>query len=262
MTEDRSLGWSAAWGVVALAFGAVAAVMWAAVVTPTSSGLALLIAIITSVIAGGGLYMCFAALTGTWPANRLLSQRSKEEPENVAPPVEPTMSARDIMLTRLSELGMIPPVEPTMPVKNIGNIPARGERLSAGEFLCSRDGTVIGDMQRDGNLVVRLGTKTLWDSRTAMMDGNYLEFLEDGNLLLCDWQGGVWIDWRATEMGGKFLTMRDDGNLVLYADEGRTVWATDRLKDGRVITPNRSDLRAYPKRRMMSHGGQIQWLDL
>jgi len=183
--------------------------------------------------------MCFASLTGTWPANRLLSQGSNEEPENVARPVEPTM-----------------------PVKNIGNILARGERLSAGEFLCSRDGTVIGDMQRDGNLVVRLGTKTLWDSRTAMMDGNYLEFREDGNLLLCDWQGGVWIDWRAAEMGGKFLTMQDDGNLVLYADEGRIVWATDRLKDGRVITPNRSDLRAYPKRRMMSHGGQIQWLDL
>jgi hypothetical protein len=213
--------------------------MWAAVVTSTSSGLALLIAIITSVIAGGGLFMCFASLTGTWPANRLLSRGSKEKPVNVAPPVEPAK-----------------------PVKNLGYVLNRGERLSAGEFLCSQDGTVICDMQRDGNLVVRLGTKTLWDSRTAMMEVNYLEFREDGNLLLCDGQGVVWIDWRAEGMGGKFLVMQDDGNLVLYADGGRTVWATDRLKDGRVVIPNRPNLRAHPKRRMISHGGQDEWLDL
>jgi len=57
------------------------------------------------------------------------------------------------------------------------------------------------------------------------------------------------MDWNAGGMGGKLLTVQgEDGNVVLYADEGRTAWATDKLTGGRMVIPLRPDLRAHPSR--------------
>ena len=88
-----------------------------------------------------------------------------------------------------------------------------GERLSAGESLYSPDGTVRLDMQRDGNLVVYCPEQilpVLWPSDTAQTgDANYLEFQDNGNLLLCTSEGRVLIDWQAADMGGKCLVLQD-----------------------------------------------------
>lgn len=123
-----------------------------------------------------------------------------------------------------------------------------GERLSAGQSLWSPDGTVRLLMQHDGNLVVSCGARVLWDSITAQTgDANRLEFQRDGNMVLCTGAAVPLMDWKAAGMGGEVLTLQDDGNLVLYSP-GRAIWATDVLKDGRVVYPARPDLRAHPVR--------------
>jgi hypothetical protein len=68
----------------------------------------------------------------------------------------------------------------------------------------------------------------------AGRDANCLEFRLDGNLVLCSSAGVPLMDWKAEGMGGEILALQDDGNLVLYA-QGQAIWASDRLKDGRVI---------------------------
>jgi hypothetical protein len=155
--------------------------------------------------------------------------------------------------------------EPAEPAEKRKDSLRPGERLSAGESLYSPDGTVRCHMRKDGNLVVSCPQQipsVLWDSVTAQTgSANYLDFQNDGNMLLCTGDGAVLIDWEARGMGGKRLVLQDDGNLDLYAHEGRTVWATDRLKDGVVVIPLRPDLRAHPKRRMTDADGRVQWIN-
>jgi hypothetical protein len=70
-SSARKAAWSAAFGVLALAFGSVAILLWTLVASPRSSGLELAAAMVLSVLFIGGLYMVFACLTGTWPASHL-----------------------------------------------------------------------------------------------------------------------------------------------------------------------------------------------
>lgn len=244
MSDDSSAAWSTAFGVATAVFLAVAIFMWTVVVAPRSSGLELAVAIVLSVLTGCGLYMVFACLTATWPASRL--------------PLGDTQPKR----VQLPAASASAPVVPTS-FTSLGDILLPGQRLSADESLCSPDGTVRCALGKDGMLTVSFGTQTLWDSITAQTgDSNYLEFGAEGNLLLCTGEDEVLIDWRATGMGGRRLVMQDDGNLVLYADQGRVVWASDRLKNGLRYRAVRPDLRAHPKRRIIGPDGQVTWLEV
>ena len=89
-------------------------------------------------------------------------------------------------------------------------------------------------MQKDGNLVVYCPEQilpVLWESMTAQTGSeNYLEF-------------------------------QDNGNLVLYP-ERIPVWATDKEKNGRFNIALRPDLRAHPKRRVTGPNGHVTWVDI
>jgi hypothetical protein len=190
-----------------------------------------------------GVFLLVAVLRGWW-----LPGGFKEAPPDVAQDHEGS-----------AEEATQKPAEPPQERRN-RLLP--GERLSAGESLYSPDGTVRCQMGRDGMLAIVVGQRSRWDSMTAQTgDANYLEFLDDGNLRLCQGDGTVLIDWRAAGMGGKVLVMQDDGNLVLYADQGRVVWASDRQKNGPMVRPFRPDLRAHPLRRLTAPDGQARWVN-
>jgi hypothetical protein len=82
MQEHRA-AWSAAWGVVAVVFGAGAAALWVALTTGGSWWF-LLPAVVCSVIVAVGLYCMFAVLARQWPFNA-----SDEAPEAHAPDPPP-----------------------------------------------------------------------------------------------------------------------------------------------------------------------------
>src|SRR6516165_3743257 len=73
--EGRA-GRSAAWGVSALLFGAVAVAAWQVHVSPHSK-VPIWPVYGFGVVAAGGLYMCFATLEGWWPARRSVPSRRR-----------------------------------------------------------------------------------------------------------------------------------------------------------------------------------------
>jgi hypothetical protein len=99
-----------------------------------------------------------------------------------------------------------------------------GEQLLAGHSLFSSDGRFRLDVEKNGNLIVRWGRKTIWKSDTARTRGAYyLALQDDGNLVLRNADDiSIWSTETAGR-GGKNLIMQTDGNLVLYSDNG-PVW--------------------------------------
>ncbi|XXY51706.1 hypothetical protein WME91_11235 [Sorangium sp. So ce269] len=132
----------------------------------------------------------------------------------------------------------------------------------ADPMLTSADGRFTFIMQTDGNLVLYMGDRSLWSSRTAGkwsmtydLEGRYwyniypdkLQLYTSSWLEIRDiadearfWQANTW-DWMnrhygsiglptPTDLAGDTLIVQNDGNVVLYdtrSSPWKPVWATD-----------------------------------
>ena len=86
----------------------------------------------------------------------------------------------------------------------------------------SCDGRFVLRMQTDGNLVLYMGVKVLWQTNTR--NGANLIMQDDGNLVLYD--GSSSPVWNAGTQGnpGAYLALQNDGNLVVYGPSKEVLW--------------------------------------
>jgi hypothetical protein len=204
--EERRGPWSAAWAAVAVVSGAYAAGSAGSSVPELAftAGLGLL-----SVVA---LYMCFASLTGWWPAGVLM--------QRVWPRAVPGPAGR-------AAVALAEPEEHKDRLL-LGDRLMRGEVLHSAATIHHAEGRFTLTMQSDGNLVVDPADGTLpWFASDTVMprSGNYLKLWPDGNLILCTGTGEVIRESHTAGEGAGELVMQHDGNLVLQGDEG-PVWTT------------------------------------
>ncbi|HEY0471035.1 MAG TPA: hypothetical protein VGD34_05200 [Kribbella sp.] len=99
-----------------------------------------------------------------------------------------------------------------------------GRTLKPGQLLYSRNRVYRLQMQTDGNLVlVKYGKTVLWNSGTGRHNGAFAVMQGDGNLVVYLGRKALWSSRTAKK--GSMLQMQNDGNAVIYL--GRTpVWAT------------------------------------
>lgn len=103
-----------------------------------------------------------------------------------------------------------------------------GEGLGMGEYIMSCDGRFKLAMQTDGNLVLYMGTKSLWDTNTHENGGNRVVMQEDGNLVVYKSNGNDAWDANTNSTANQYahLAIQNDGNLVIYKTNGGVAWAS------------------------------------
>lgn len=99
--DENRAARSAAWGVAAVVFGGSAAVTWLA--APEAPLIVLVAACVCSALAAVGLYMCFASLSGTWPAGRSL-RRAPPMPVLPAAPETPALPPPPVLMGIVREV--------------------------------------------------------------------------------------------------------------------------------------------------------------
>ena len=105
------------------------------------------------------------------------------------------------------------------------------QTLAPGGELRSPNGRAILSYQGDGNLVLYVDGRPLWDSRTAGTAPGRLVMQSDGNLAVYDGSGGaVWSSGTAGH-GGALLTLQDDGTCAVL-HEGRPLMAMHTAQAG------------------------------
>ncbi|MEK8104045.1 LamG-like jellyroll fold domain-containing protein [Micromonospora sp. M12] len=104
------------------------------------------------------------------------------------------------------------------------NTLAKGERLTAGQYLRSDVGNYQLLMQEDSNLVLYQAGFPLWHTDTGGPPGTSVVLQDDSNLVVYRIDGTpVWhSDTRGTNASQ--LVLRDDGDLVLLDPGGAVVW--------------------------------------
>ncbi|MGW5560917.1 LamG-like jellyroll fold domain-containing protein [Micromonospora sp. NPDC003944] len=104
------------------------------------------------------------------------------------------------------------------------NTLAKGESLSAGQYLRSDVGNYQLWMQDDSNLVLTQAGFPLWDTGTRGTPGAHLILQTDGNLVVYSRDGTpVWhTNTRGTNASR--LVLQDNGDLVLLDPGGTVIW--------------------------------------
>jgi hypothetical protein len=105
-----------------------------------------------------------------------------------------------------------------------------GQALGAGQSFRSCDGRFTLAMQPDGNLVLYMGSRALWSTRTNGRGGTLAVMQTDGNFVVYD--GHDKALWASGTNGnsGSTLAVQDDGNLVVYAPTGHHIWASNTVQ--------------------------------
>lgn len=99
-----------------------------------------------------------------------------------------------------------------------------GERLYAGNFLCSESGAYRFGVTEDGDLQLVSGETVLWSAGTCC--GDRLAMQRDGNLVVYDGAGDALFASDTAGQDGAFLRVEDSGRAVLIRD-GAVLWSTD-----------------------------------
>ena len=98
-----------------------------------------------------------------------------------------------------------------------------GEALTPGQELTSTDGRHTLTMQADGNLVLRSGDETAWESGTAV-PGSTLRAQDDGNMVIRDPGGDpVWASGTAGVAPAR-LELHEDGIAQVHDGAGAVRW--------------------------------------
>lgn len=135
---------------------------------------------------------------------------------------------------RVGDGGSAPPVQdPPTPPQRADRL-IRGQTLSAGNSLYSRDGNYRLTNQNDGNLVLYdASSRAIWHTRTGGRDGGRLTMQSDGNLVLYSRTNS--LRWHSQTQGnsgkGVFAVVQNDGNFVLYTSQSVPLWSS---RGGRV----------------------------
>jgi hypothetical protein len=111
-------------------------------------------------------------------------------------------------------------------LNNKGAVLSAGQRLNAGDYLISENGSNILTLQEDGNLVLYRSGSPVWSSGTWLKQVGYLEMQPDGNLVIYSSPGNP--IWASNTVGknGSMLKMQSDSNLVMYTPSNSPVWHT------------------------------------
>jgi hypothetical protein len=99
-----------------------------------------------------------------------------------------------------------------------------GERLVPGQKIVSPDGRFRFILQGDGNLVLYMGSRALWNSNTVGSRTDRLVMQGDGNLVMYRGSTPVWYS-RTDGRPGAYLAIQNDGNVVIYQGSAAR-WST------------------------------------
>lgn len=98
----------------------------------------------------------------------------------------------------------------------------KSQTLGQGGSMRSCDGRFVLAMQTDGNLVLYMGAKVLWQTNTRR--GVRFTMQDDGNVVLYD--GADNPLWNAGTQGhpDAYVALQNDGNLVVYGPSKEVLW--------------------------------------
>ncbi|OBA85318.1 lectin [Mycobacteriaceae bacterium 1482268.1] len=101
---------------------------------------------------------------------------------------------------------------------------AKGEKLTRGQSLTSRNGAYTLTLQDDGNLVLAARGQAVWATGTDGQPAERLEVQDDGNVVLYTSEKPI---WHTDTQGARDvrLILQDDRNLVVYGFDG-VAWAS------------------------------------
>ncbi|MBO9699963.1 MAG: hypothetical protein J7604_07115 [Sporocytophaga sp.] len=103
----------------------------------------------------------------------------------------------------------------------------KGQHLSPGQYLTSKDTRFTLRMQKDGNLVLnKINFGPLWSSNTWGKPVNRCLMKNNGNLVLDDNSNISYWASNTANNPGAFLLLQNDGNAVIYQN-GSAKWATN-----------------------------------
>jgi hypothetical protein len=99
-----------------------------------------------------------------------------------------------------------------------------GTTMTPGTVELSPDGNTALAVQNDGNVVLYIEGKAVWDTNTYGDSISKLVMQSDGNLVLYN-TSGVAV-WNASTYGnsGDHLAVQSDGNLVVYSSSNQPLW--------------------------------------
>lgn len=119
----------------------------------------------------------------------------------------------------------VPASLPELPEEEFTDTLRGPAALYPNEELHSRNGIWTCRMQGDGNLVVLVYNKPVWNSHTSGNPGAELQLGPDGNVIVCLPNRIFWGTFTPT--GADRLVMQDDGNLVTYKGDKATwsIWS-------------------------------------
>ncbi|MFB9831257.1 protein kinase domain-containing protein [Actinoallomurus acaciae] len=99
-----------------------------------------------------------------------------------------------------------------------------GHSLTPNHGIKSPNGAFFLTQQDDGNLVLYDRTRMpVWQSDTDHHPSAVTELQKDGNLVVRDISGTLWRSGTAGTLGAR-LVVGDDGRLVIRDKDGKTVW--------------------------------------
>lgn len=109
-----------------------------------------------------------------------------------------------------------------------------GQMLHTGEYLLSPDTLSTFVLQKDGNLVLYSGYRSVWNAHTAGKPSSYAVMQADGNLVLYDKNSNALWNSRTNHNSGSYLTLQSDGNLVIYKSS-TPLWNTNTVHNPNLL---------------------------
>jgi surface antigen len=161
------------------------------------------------------------------------------------------------------------PVTPAPPNPNRGSSLTTNEALTAGQYLVSSDGHYQLAMQSDGNLVLTVSGRQLWQSDTAGNPGAWLVEQSDGNLVIYPSGDNSEALWNAGTQNnpGATAVMGTDGNLEVISSAGAKLWTSanynPNLEQSETLTASQyvESSDGHYSLAMQSDGNLVEYVD-
>jgi surface antigen len=161
------------------------------------------------------------------PFNKAVNKPAKPVAAGVGGPLAPSLSPL-APVTPSSPGSPSTPVTPAPPNPDLGSSLTTNEALTADQYLVSSDGHYQLAMQSDGNLVLTVNGRQLWQSNTAGNPGAWLVEQSDGNLVIYPAGNNSEALWNAETQNnpGATAVMNTDGNLEVISSAGEALWTS------------------------------------
>lgn len=134
----------------------------------------------------------------------------------------------------------LPPAKAHTPSASGSSLPA-GSSLEPGQSLESAGGRYTLEMDKDGDLALSWLSKQVWATNTEGHDGAHASMQRDGNLVVYLGTTALW----SSKTGGRpsqafVLSVLADGNVVISEPSGTGIWSSKSETSGVRIEPEAS----------------------